>query len=274
MSLYFVFTIDGDWDEYFETKLPESKRKPDKKCLLTLIDRQISLAARVLNGRVLHFIHTSPLVRDFFLQPEFISQWKKMEEKGGSVGVHCHEEDLYRAWFYDDAARMEKSIGFLTDKLVENGLFPKAFRGGFMTFSKKTIPILEQNGIFMDFSCEPGRHLSYNDVLVSDWRAAPNNVYRMAYDDHRKAGDSRVFEIPLGIYIERQSLWQIWRAARRLKKKEGVKILSVLAHTYDFTSFKMRVKLKLALLILRKYGRFINAEECLKLVTSKLETCE
>lgn len=266
--LYFVFTIDGDWDEYFDANLTDEKRKPVKEVLHNLIRREISLASRIINGRVLHFIHTSPLVKDFFIQPEFIAQWREMERRGGSVGVHCHEEDIYRAWYYADEKRMEQSIRFLTDNLTENKLLPHAFRGGFMTFCHKTIPILEQNGIFLDFSCEPGRHLQYNNVLVSDWRGAPDNVYRMSYDDHRKPGKSRVFEVPLGIYIERQSLWQIWRKARQLKKKKEIQVLSVLAHTYDFTSFKMRLKLKLALLILRIYGKFINAREALAVIST------
>ncbi|MFC1511425.1 hypothetical protein ACFL5U_03470 [Candidatus Margulisiibacteriota bacterium] len=250
MSLYFVFTIDGDWDEYFCHELPEQKRKPEKRLLLTLINRELETASLV-NGKVIHFVHTSPLARDFFLQPEFIAKWQEMKKKGGDVGVHCHEEELYKAWHFDDQEKMQTSVSFLTKELNKAGLNPIAYRGGFMTFSPKLIPILEQNGLFLDFSCESGRHLEYNNVLVSDWQGAPTNFYRLDYNDHRKVGQSKVFEVPLGIYIERQSLWQIWQKARELKKKNEVTVVSVMAHTYDFTSFKMRLKIKLALLILK-----------------------
>jgi len=116
MSLNFIFTIDGDWDEYFEAKLSVEQRKPDKKHLISLIDQQICLA-KIINGKQLHFVHTSPIVRDFFLRPEFISKWKEMEAQGGNIGVHCHEEDLYRAWYCHDAERMSKTISSLTDSL-------------------------------------------------------------------------------------------------------------------------------------------------------------
>jgi len=135
-----------------------------------------------------------------------------------------------------------------------------------MSFSRQVIPILEENNLSLEFSCAPGRHLVYNNVLVADWRGAPENFYRMAYEDHRKPGDSKVFEIPLGIYIERQSLWSIWKRARQLKKKPGTQMVTVLAHTYDFVSARMRLKIKLALSILKIYGKFINVREALELI--------
>jgi len=263
MSLFFVFTIDGDWDEYFATKRSEQERQPKHDQLISLIEDEIDLAG-MINGKFIHFVHTSPLVRDFFLKPDFIQLWKKIEATGGEVGVHCHEEELYKAWHYDNQARMEKTINFLYEGLTSAGLTPKSYRGGFMTFSHKTIPILEENGIFLDYSCAPGRHMIKNDALVSDWRNAPTNVYRISYDDKTKIGDSRVFEIPLGIYIEQQSLLSIWRKLRQLKKNKGTTIVSVLAHTYDFPNWKMCLKIKLALLLCKKYGKFIDSSEALQ----------
>jgi len=269
MSLYFVFTIDGDWDEYFYTKLPVEKRKPNKKKLVSMICKEIVLASQVLNGKFIHFVHTSPLVRDFFVQPGFMYLWKELEQRGGDVGVHCHEEELYSAWFFDDETRMARTIAYLATSLRNNGLTVSAYRGGFMTFSSKTIPILEKNQIFIDFSCEPGRHLLHKDILISDWRGAPDHFYRLSYQDHRKEGDSNVFEIPLGIYIEKQSLLSIWKKARLLHSQKGIQVFSVLAHTYDFTSIRMRLKIKLALLILRRYGKFINMKELLEILRRK-----
>ncbi len=264
--LYFVFTVDGDWEEYFYARLPEEERRPKTAQLISLIEAEMKLV-RMIGGKFIHFVHSSPLVRDFFLKADFIDLWKKIESAGGEVGVHCHEEELYRAWHYDDQARMERAINFLYEGLTKNGLSPRAYRGGYMTFSSRIIPILEENGIFLDFSCDPDRQRVKSNCVVSDWRGAPANFYRLSYDDHRKVGNSRVFEIPLGIYIEQQSLLSIWRKAGRLKRQEGTTVVSVLAHTYDFGSWKMRLKMKLALLILKRYGMFINAKEALEKVS-------
>ena len=264
--LYFVFTVDGDWEEYYDSRLPEDKRKPNKKRMLSWFAHEIQLASNILNGRFLHFVHTSPRARDFFLQPEYVSCWKEIEKRGGSVGIHCHEDDPRRAYFYDNQEKMEKAIGFLAEGLSEKGLQPMAYRGGYLAFGPKIIPILEENAIFLDFSCEPGRYLFHEGLLVSDWRRAPNNFYRMSYADHRKPGNSNLFEIPLGIYIEKDSLRKIWRKAKELKKWEGKVIVSVLAHSYEFGSFTRRLKIKLALLILRKYGKFVSAKEVLQII--------
>jgi hypothetical protein len=264
--LYFVFTIDGDWEEYFNAGLPEERRKPDKKQLLTLIDREIKLVSRLLSGKFLHFVHTSPIVRSDFLQPEFISRWREIERKGGNIGVHCHEEDLYRAWYFDDCQKMKNAISFLGEGLRKKGLSVLTYRGGFMAFSPKTIPILEENGIFLDFSCAPGRYLFLENILVSDWRGAPDNYYRMDYSDHRRSGSSQVFEIPLGFYIETDSLWKIWRKVKTLKERKVNVIVSVLAHSYEFEFFMKRMKIKLALLILRIYGKFVNAGDVLAIL--------
>jgi len=263
--LYFVFTVDGDWEEYYDPRLPEEKRKPDQGKMLSWADQEIKLAGKLLAGRFVHFIHTSPRAKDFFLLPDFISRWKEIEARGGSVGVHCHEDDPRRAYYYNDKERMEKAIGFLAEGLKKKGLTPAAFRGGYMAFSPKTIPILEQNNIYLDFSCEPGRYLFHGDLLVSDWRGASDNYYQMGYSDHRKPGGSQVFEVPLGFYIENDSMWKIWKKARALKRRKENVIVSVLAHSYEFRSFIKRLKIKLALLILKIYGRFVSAGEVLEM---------
>lgn len=265
MALNFVFTIDGDWDEYFYPRLAEEERKPVLARILPLIRAEMEMAASV-GGKFVHFAHTSPLVRDFFLRPELIAVWKQVEASGGEVGVHCHEEELYKAWHYADPARMAPVIEGMARGLREAGLSPAAYRGGFMTFSPSVIPLLERNGLLVDYSCDPGRYLVKNGQLVSDWRDAPDNFYRLDYQDHRKPGGSRVCEVPLGVYIEQQSLLHIWKTCRRLGRRGGETVVAVLAHTYDFASWKMRLKIRAALAICKMYGRFIGTREVLEKV--------
>jgi hypothetical protein len=263
MALNFIFTIDGDWDEYFYTKLTDEQRRPALERILPLLRAEQETAAAV-GGKFVHFVHTSPLVRDFFLRPELIAVWKAYEASGGEVGVHCHEEDLYTAWYYADADRMAPVIRNMAAGLRQAGLSPAAYRGGFMAFGPAVIPLLEQNGLQLDCSCAPGRHLVTNGQLVSDWRGAPENIYRLDYQDHRKPGTSRVLELPLGVYIERQSLLGVWKTCRALARREGETMVAVLAHTYDFASWKMRLKIRAALAVCRLYGNFISVREALR----------
>lgn len=275
MSLYFVFTIDGDWNKYFCSGLPAAQRRPDKKKLLGLIRHEIAVASAA-NGRFLHFVHSSPVTRDFFLQPEFISLWKEIKSRGGCVGVHCHDEHLYRDSRFDDTEKMEKAIQALTEGLSKEGLEPISYRGGYMAFCAQSIPILERKGLFLDFSCDPGRYLRHEGELISDWTGAPDNYYRLSYEDHRKPGKSKVFEIPLGkaggssLYIDTTSLIGIWKAAKALAKKSRTEkkdiIVSALSHTYEFSSLLKRIKIKFALVICKRYGTFINDKEVMEIV--------
>ncbi|MCQ9207588.1 MAG: hypothetical protein NG740_06900 [Omnitrophica bacterium] len=275
MSLYFIFTVDGDWDEYFSPKLSEAQRKPNKKTLLNLIKREINVA-RSINGKILHFVHASSVARDFFLQPDFAALWKKIESHGGSVGVHCHSEGLYREGCLCDPEKMEKAVSSLSEGLKREGLTPISYRGGYLTFCEKNIPILEKNGLLFDFSCEPDRFLWHEGELVCDWRGAPNNYYRVSYKDHRKPGKSNVIEVPLGksernaLYIDTTSLKGLWNTARALAKRDkeesGDMIVSILTHTYEFSSFQKLFKIRSALSICKRYGTFISDKEALEII--------
>lgn len=274
MSLYFVLSIDGDWAEYFSSRLPVAERYPDKNTLCRLIRHEIYVTSGI-KGKFLHFVHTSPTSRDFFTQPELIALWKEIQANGGSVGVHCHHESLFDQDHAVHQTKKRDAITSLTKKLTEHGLNPISYRGGYLSFSAEDIPFLEENGLCIDFSCDPGRHLVQNGTLFSDWQGAPTNYYRMAYEDHRTPGTSKVIEIPLGktdtdsLYIDNVSLWSIWKCARdlakRSKKETKPIIVSALTHTYEFSSFWKRLKIKLALAICKRYGAFISDREALKL---------
>ena len=98
----------------------------------------------------------------------------------------------------------------------------------------------------------------------------------MCYQDHRKEGNSDVVSIPMGkmkgraLYIDNTSLVDIWMLVRHLAKKnkfsEGDIVVSLLTHTYEFSSSWKRFRIKMALLISRLYGSFISDREALEIV--------
>ncbi len=276
--LYFVFTIDGDWKEYFISSLSEEKRTPNLKKLLDLIDKEIEVTSKLLDGKFIHFIHTSPRARDFFLMPEFISRWKVIEDLGGGIGIHPHEDDPGKGYYYNDPKRMETAISSFANRLQREGINPIAYRSGYMSFNNKITSILEANRIFLDFSCEPGRYDGpIKGIILSDWRGSPKNFYRMNYEDYRKPGSSKVFEIPVGtvrgrsMNLDRYSVLSQPGIAKKLKREAEKEdfVVSIIAHTYDFAKPFKIIQIKLALSILKRYGRFINAEEALEIVKNK-----
>ncbi|MFB0527700.1 MAG: hypothetical protein ACETVT_02340 [bacterium] len=269
--LYLIFTIDGDWKEYFDVNLSEEKRLPDVGVLQRLIKQEIEVATGNLEGRFIHFVHTSPRARKFFLNEPFIKFWRQIIENGGDIGIHPHEDDPYKAYYFQDISRMKDTISGQVSALRKQGLDVCAYRGGYLAFSSDLIPILEENGLYFDFSCEPGRYLVDSDNLVSDWRGSPTSLYRMSYHDHRKVGDSGVYEIPIGtskghyFYFEKSTPEIIKETAFDLREKSTKDsydiIVSVLTHTYEYTSLDEIKNIEEKISLLKKYGRFINLEK-------------
>ncbi|MDP8229769.1 MAG: hypothetical protein P9L93_01540 [Candidatus Gorgyraea atricola] len=275
--LYFIYTIDGDWGEYFEVKLSDRERLPKEGVLLDLVQREVDLANRVLQGRFIHFVHTSPLCRDFFLEKSFRKLWKELVRFGGDTGLHCHEDDSYKDYYYHDGSRMEKVISERAQAFRKAGLDTRCYRSGFLGFSNKIVRILEQNEIYFDFSCEPERFLKHGDVLIADWRGTPRQQYRMSYDNHCKPGDSRVWEIPVGVsngkylYFEKSDITELEKIALDLKgrsvdNRDNI-VVSVLGHTYEYESKEKIKETEEKLTLLKKYGTFINLDQLEKILS-------
>jgi hypothetical protein len=274
--LYYIFTVDGDWKEYFDVDLLEKERLPDRDHMIKMIEEEMKVAERFLEGRFVHFIHTSPRVRTFFLEKSFIELWKQIVNRGGDIGIHCHEGKLDKAYYFHDIPRMRKIITQQTKVLRENSLEVKAYRGGYLAFNADLIKVLEENGISFDLSCEPGRHLILNDQLVSDWRGAPQSIYRMSYGDHRKVGSSNVLEIPIGmskgqyLYFEKSEPKKLKQVASDLKsiseKESRDVIVSVLTHSYEYEDPESIKQVEEKIAILKQYGNFINLKKVSELI--------
>ncbi|UCC95946.1 MAG: hypothetical protein JSW40_04150 [Candidatus Omnitrophota bacterium] len=274
--VYFIFTVDGDWKEYFNIHLSEKKRLPQLQTVQTLIEQEIKVAQRLLEGKFLHFIHTSSRARTFFIQKSFLALWKYIIQNSGDIGLHCHEDDPHKAYYIQDIARMRKVISEQVNILRSYGLNIQAYRGGNLAFCKGLIPILEENGIRFDFSCEPGRYFVDADSVVSDWRAAPTSLYRMSHLDHRREGNSKVYEVPIGtsqghfLYFEKSSLQEISKVAHNLggHSSQGSCdiIVSVLTHTYEYDSQDAIKIIGEKISLLKEYGRFINLKELEEIV--------
>lgn len=269
--LYLIFTIDGDWKEYFDVNLLEDKRLPNVGVMQGLIEQEIEVATGNLDGRFIHFIHTSPRARNFFLDKPFMKFWRQIIENGGDIGIHPHEDDPHKAYYFQDSSRMKDVISGQVGALRKQGLNVCAYRGGYLAFSSNLIPILEENSLYFDFSCEPGRYMKDSRSLVSDWRGAPTSLYQMSYQDYRKVGDSGVYEIPVGtskghyLYFEKSTPEIIEETAFDLREKSMKDshdiIVSVLTHTYEYTSSDEIKNIEEKISLLKKHGRFINLKE-------------
>ncbi|MFC1482692.1 hypothetical protein ACFL56_00360 [Candidatus Margulisiibacteriota bacterium] len=269
--LYFVFTVDGDWRDYFWISKPTTQRRPKKKYMLELFDRQFSTLNRNLDMKFIHFIHTSPFARSFFYKEPFLTLWQEITHLGADVGIHCHEEIPYRKYYFNDTRRMNRVISQHVKLLRKNDIPVSAYRGGFLAFSSDFIPILKRNKLFFDFSCKPDHYFIHNNKIISDWCGSPRSHYQMSLNDYKKTGRSGIYEIPIGSYKNKflhfdSAIYNNLRTigfylSKQSQKKDS--IVSVVSHSYDFATKKNCHDIEKKITLLKNFGSFVNLEEAI-----------
>ena len=140
-----------------------------------------------------------------------------------------------------------------------------------MAFSAGLIPVLKENNLGYDFSCEPQRYLVDGKIVVSDWRGSPSSLYEMDIGDHRRKGKSGVYEIPVGyfggsyLYFEKSDQDILRKVSSNLKNISLTEscdiIVSVLTHSWEFETKQDIINLKKKTAVLKEYGEFINIED-------------
>ncbi len=269
--LFYVFTVDGDWKGYFDVNLSEKKRLPCVDLMQGLIEQEIRFTKENLSGKFIHFVHSSPRARDFFLKSPFPELWRKIVKNQGNIGLHGHEDDPQKDYYFDNLEYMRNIVGAQVSAFRERDLSLSSYRGGYMAFSAGLIPVLKENNLGYDFSCEPQRYLMHGKRVVSDWRGSPSSLYEMNLKDHRRKGKSGVYEIPVGyfngfyLYYEKSNqdiLGEICSNLKKISLAESCDIIvSVLTHSWEFETKQDIINLKKKTAVLKEYGEFINIED-------------
>lgn len=235
--LRYLFTVDGDWQGY------HAGQPPDPELFAAFVAEEFVFAARQLDGKIVHLIHTSPLARLTMLDPRLVALWRALPA-GAALGLHPHEELPDGRHGYGDEKHMAAVLGELVAAARAQGLQLPVFRGGFLAYRDFYTAILEQHGFLADVSGMPGRHRVTSGELISDWRGAPSFAYRLDRAAYRRAGDSGILEIPVGsagteesaLFLERITPAGLRRLLQYLRDlpHDGPRLVSVITHTYCF----------------------------------------
>jgi peptidoglycan/xylan/chitin deacetylase (PgdA/CDA1 family) len=141
----------------------------------------------------------------FFVQQDEICQagsrfpglWQTCKEKGHEIGFHAH--GIIQASLEQKEAIITRGLDILKDQ----GLDPVSYRGGRFHLTGQILKILEKNGIRYDSSVVPGLREVFKDGTERcNHTGAPAEPYFPSYQDHTKAGDSRILEIPINRYTK------------------------------------------------------------------------
>ena len=125
----------------------------------------------------------------------FKDTWKSLEKDGHEIAYHAH--GLIGASVQEKENIITQGIKNLKDL----GFNPVSFRGGRFHLNASMIKILEKNGIKYDSSVVVGLRETFdNGTIRCDHIGANPSPYYLSYEDHKKAGDSNILELPINRY--------------------------------------------------------------------------
>lgn len=226
-----VLALECDFPGY----LPyEGRCSYDHAQSFKLISSAADLVFNLCHGKAVFLIHTSPFVRrqhgnPFITKMDYINLWQRVQDAGGEIGLHPHEEEPDGSCFYYYySSHMRKIIEENTELLRSRGIKVNSQMMGYFGMNEWITPIAEENGLFVSMN-NVGKYVSFSH---NNWNDAPTEPYFHSYEDSKLPGDSRVLEIPLGmtdlmryedgLVIDTNSLWDLKRIWRRMAVEKKI----------------------------------------------------
>jgi hypothetical protein len=210
------------------------------------------LGIQIVIPRFLEIFDTYGVKATFFVQEDEILQagtrfsdlWNSIEKQGHEIGYHAH--GIIRSSPEKQEAIITRGINNLRDK----GLDVVSYRGGRFHMTGRLLEVLEKNGIKYDSSVVPGLREVFDDGIERcNHVGAPHEPYFPSFQDHTKAGDSTVLELPVNRYakISRYLFLGVMQALPKdiilfdhLRESQKEDILIVLIHSWEGLSMRIR----------------------------------
>lgn len=125
----------------------------------------------------------------------FADTWSDLQKQGHEIGYHAH--GIIPSSLEEKDAVITKGI----TKLRDAGLDIVSYRGGRFHMTGPLLHTLEKNGMRFDSSVVPGlREILKDGTERCNHLGAPIAPYFPSYEDHTRAGDSRILELPINRY--------------------------------------------------------------------------
>lgn len=241
-NIYLVVYMDGNWRSYDPLNGPEySLSRPDVDEIVTNLQMAMDVMKSTVDGKFVIGAHNGVYCRDIFYQEPLIGLWKKHIAQGGEVALHPHEEIVGKGTIFQEKKHMEYVVLSAYQTLLNAGIQPTAFRGGYNAYSNHVTPILERIGVGVDLSALPGYQKPEWDAF---WTEAPTSAYYLCSQDYQHGicdhPRSHVLEIPMGTdakgnnlkrnYLyneatELDNLCEVWQSIQEEVTNEGDHLL-------------------------------------------------
>jgi hypothetical protein len=261
------------------------------------------LGIQVAIPRLLDLFQKYDVKATFFVQEDntcqagsqFPDLWRSCEKQGHEIGYHAH--GIIRSSPEQKEATISRGLSTLRDL----GFDPVSYRGGRFHMTGHLLKILEKNNIKYDSSVVPGlREVFQDGTERCNHVGAPREPYYPSYQDHTKAGESGILELPINRYDKHPV--ELWGGILTCRAKDVIlfdffhefkrdEIIVALTHSWEGLSFKIRETVrkekygkikKIALGSLRRFFSsefltngtyFRHVERFLKYISTKQDVC-
>lgn len=256
---------------------------------------QSILDTRLLNGEMKNltdgkFIltpHSGTYCRTGYYEGEMLEVYREAVAGGGELAVHLHEEIKGVGTRYAEREHMEAMFKDCQTRLLDAGIVPIAYRGGHYAYHPLMNRLMEENEIFVDYSCCPGMAKADREAIWTHAEYSASYIpekLREPWDGQKR---SRVLEIPIGsdgkgseyaniLHVEQSeldNLTRVWDTVVARAEKEGrPQIVHCLFHTGSVGEPKWLERYKRFLeMIPKRKGQFVTTAEA-QLLHARFET--
>jgi len=246
--VYVVPLIDVNWLVYapFDPGRNFRVDPPDIPQATAFTRQLVAEMQNMTDGKFILTPHSGTYCRTGLYEGEILEIYADAVRAGGELAVHLHEEIKGAGTRYAEWDHCKAVFEDCKTRLESVGITPVAYRGGHNAYHPFMNRMLEENEIYVDYSCAPGMNRPDREAI---WTYAglsaeylPENI-RAPWEGQRR---SNVLEIPIGcdgqgseyanlLHVEMSgldNLLRVWDAiVTRAEERGEAQIVHVLFHT-------------------------------------------
>ena len=188
------------------------------------------------NGKSVLTPHSGTYCRIAYYEGEMVAVYQESVANGGELAIHLHEEIKGGGVRFGESDHIRTVFLECKKKYEAAGLSANSYRGGHYAYAGFMNELMEENDIYIDFSCCPGLHEPTREAI---WDHALFSGYYLPKDPRGRTDGSEamsnVFEIPIGsdglgakyeniLHVEQselENLQRIWGVIARRAETEG-----------------------------------------------------
>jgi hypothetical protein len=277
--IYLVPVVDVNWLVYAPFDPGRDFRVDPPNVEQSIKDtRRLNAEMRDLaDGKFILTPHSGTYCRTGYYEGEILDVYCEAVAGGAEVAVHLHEEIKGVGTRYAEWDHVSAVFSDCKARLEAVGIHPVAYRGGHYAYHPFMNRMLEENGIFADYSACPGMNYPEREAIWTEAELSaaylPENP-RAPWMGQRR---SKVLEIPIGsdglgstykniLHVEQSeldNLTRVWDAIVARAEAEGrPQVVHCLFHTASVGEPKWLERYRRFLdMVPRRRGQFVTTIE-------------